>query len=69
MDFKHLFHFRPLRASSYEPGNQVGSFTRTNLGNFSPVNQDEIQETKPKVALFATIIALSTLLTLLRKLI
>ena len=38
---------------SYEPGNRAGSVTGTNLfsvhmGNFSPVDRDEIQETKPK---------------------
>ena len=40
-------------ASSYEPGNRAGSefvFCSLHMGNFSPVDQDELvlQETKPK---------------------
>ncbi len=44
------------------------------MENFSPVDGDKIQETKPKIAThevasFATIVALSTLVTLVIKLI
>ena len=41
------------------------------MGNFSPVDRDEIQETKlkQKLASFATVVALWTIVTLLTKLI
>ena len=40
------------------------------MGNFSPVDRDEIQETKSKLLLsFATVVALWTFVTLLIKLI
>ena len=43
------------------------------MGNFSPVDRDEIQETKPKcrnkLVSFATVVALWTLVTLLIRLI
>ena len=40
------------------------------MGHFSPVDRDEIQETKPKLLLsFATVVALWTFVTLLIKLI